>query len=289
MSARKKAKCEKTMTDKTVGNAWSEQQHWFPLENTPCVMNFLLAEMGFDTSLYKFTDILSIEPGEIKMIPQPAIAVMMFHPFTDGKEEYDENKDVINMPDNVWFIQDRIKYACGTIGLLHALLNAPEPVRTVAIRPYSWLHSFYQACPVAMSPAAKAERFEGDSMIKKLHNKAASNLEESMVAVSPSTKAEQLEGNCTIKMLPYKAASEECNETSHRTLGDEISGHFTTMVHINGGLYMLDGHKHGPVRHGDTTQETLLEDACKVVEKFMKCDSDKWGFTIMALVPKKKL
>ena len=132
-------------------------------------------------------------------------------------------------------------------------------------------------------------------MIKKLHNKAASNLEVSTVAMSPDCpvalspdyKAEQLDGNSTIKMLHYKAASEECNEKLHRLLGNGIIGHFTTMVHINGGLYVLDGQKHGPVRHGDTTQETLLEDACKVVEKFMKCDPDKWGFTIMALVPKK--
>ena len=37
----------------------------------------------------------------------------------------------------------------------------------------------------------------------------------------------------------------------------------------------------------DTTQETLLEDACEVVEKIMKCDPNEWCFSIMALVPKK--
>ena len=74
-----------------------------------------------------------------------------------------------------------------------------------------------------------------------LHNKAVSNLEDCPVALSPATKADQQEGNYTIKMLHYKAASEECNETSHRTLGDKIIGHFITMVHINGGLYELDG------------------------------------------------
>ena len=123
--------------------------------------------------------------------------------------------------------------------------------------------------------------------MKMLHNKAASNLDHRLVAVSPSTKAEQLEGNYTNKMLPYKAASEECNEMSHRTLGEEIIDHFITMVHINGGLYMLDGQKSRPVQHGDTTQENLLEDACKVVEKFMKHDPNEMHFTIMALVPKK--
>ena len=151
-------------------------------------MNFLHAEMGFDTLLYEFRDILSIEPWALRMIPQPAIAVMMFYPITDVKGEYHQNEQVTPTPDNVWFIQDRINYVCGTIGLLHLLLNAPEG--TVAIHPESWLHSFYQDCPVAMSAAKKAEWFEGDSTMKMLHNKAASNLDHRLVAVSPSTKAE---------------------------------------------------------------------------------------------------
>ena len=138
-----------------------------------------------------------------------------------------------------------------------------------------------------MSSTAKADVFEGDSTIKMLHNKAASNLEDCPVAKSTTTKDEQLEGDSMIKTLHYKAASEECNETSHMSLDDEIIGHFITMVHVDRGLYELDGQKYGPVQHGDTTQDTLLEDMCKVVEKFMKCNPNEWHFTIMVLVPKK--
>ena len=72
------------------------------------------------------------------------------------------------------------------------------------------------------------------------------------------------------------------------SLDDEIIGHFITMAHIDGGLYELDGQKYRPVRHGGTTQDSLLEDACKVVEEFMKCDPDSWCYTIMALVAKKE-
>ena len=31
------------------------------------------------------------------------------------------------------------------------------------------------------------------------------------------------------------------------SLEDEKIGHFITMVHVNGGLYELDGQKYGPV------------------------------------------
>ena len=225
-----------------------------PLESDSSVMNTLVEKMGFDTSLYEFTDILSIELGDIKMIPQPVAAVMMLYQLTDVQKEYHQNEQVTPTKDKVWFIKECVEYTCRTIGLLHALLNAPQGVRTNAIRTNSWLHSFYNYCPVAMGPNATADVFEGDCTIKMLHNNAASNLE----------------GN---------AASE--------SLTDEIIGHFIAMVHINRGLYELDGQKYGPVQHGDTTQETLLEDACKVVEKFMKHDPNEWHFSIMALVPKK--
>ena len=67
-----------------------------------------------------------------------------------------------------------------------------------------------------------------------------------------------------------------------------IGGHFITMVHIDRGLYELDGQKYGAVRHGQTTQDSLLEDACKVVEEFMMGDPDSWCYRIMALVAKKE-
>ena len=141
MSAKKKAKCEKTMSIMTVDKASSEQEHWFPLENSPCVMNSFIANMGFDTSLYDLTDVLSIEPWALKMIPQLVTAVMTLYPLTDVQKEYHQNEQVTPTPNNVWFIQEHIENACRTIRLLHALLNAPEGVRTVTICQDSWLHS----------------------------------------------------------------------------------------------------------------------------------------------------
>ena len=81
--------------------------------------------------------------------------------------------------------------------------------------------------------------------------------------MSPATKGEQLEGDSTIKTFLYKAVGEESNGTSCGGLEDKVIGHFITMVHVDGGLNELDGQKDGSVRDGDTTQETLLENARK--------------------------
>ena len=113
--------------------------------------------MGFDTLLYELIDVMSIEPWAFGMIPQPVAAVMMLYPLMDVHKEYHWNEQVTPTWDNVWFIQEHLENVCGTIGLLHALLNAPEGVRNVAIRRNSWIDSFYKDCPVALSPATKAE------------------------------------------------------------------------------------------------------------------------------------
>ena len=118
------------------------------------------------------------------------------------------------------------------------------------------------------------------------------------VSFSPATKSERLEGDSTIKMLHDMAAHDESNQASLDNFNDEVDthyvalvhdnnrGHYVALVHVNGGLYELDGRKEGPIRHCDTAQETLLKDACKVVENFMKRYPHEMRFSILALVPK---
>jgi ubiquitin carboxyl-terminal hydrolase L3 len=237
----------------TDDNDPSKRQRWFPLESNPQLMNSYISNMGFDTSLYEWTDVFSTESWALDMIPQSVAAVVMLYPITDVQEEHRRAEKVPASPDDVWFMKQRIGNACGTIGLLHALLNAPEGLKTVSIRPDSWLDSFYHDCPAPLSPVLKAERLEGDSTISSLHD---------------------------------EATSDESNQTSRGSLDDEVITHFVALVHVNGGLYELDGRKDGPVRHGDSTQETLLRDACKVVETFMKRDPSEMRFTILTLAPK---
>ena len=46
---------------------------------------------------------------------------------------------------------------------------------------------------------------------------------------------------------------------------------------------MIDGRKKFPINHGPSSAETLLEDACKVIQGFMERQPGELRFTMVAL------
>ena len=229
------------------------KQKWFPLESNPQLINGYIQKLGFDTSLYEFCDVFSTEDWALDMIPQPVAAVLLLYPLTEKIIENEGEETVASdtIQDQVWFIKQRIGNACGTIGLLHALMNAPEAIRIFDSD--SWMSKFAENCPIPLAPVAKAEHLEGDKKIAKLHDDATSS---------------------------------ESNSTSRGNIDDKVETHFIALVHVNGKLYELDGRKDGPILHGDTTQMALLKDSCEVIKKFMARDPSEARFAITALAPK---
>lgn len=221
-------------------------------------MNDYCQKLGFNTDLYEWTDVFSADDWALDMIPQPVAAVIMLYPLTEKQTAHESQEgsstaaaaDSNNNNNSVWFTKQRIGNACGTIGVLHSLLNTPEPLDH--FRPGSWLESF-QASTATGTPVERAERLEGDATIRGLHDAATTSTE---------------------------------NQTSRGALDDRLVTHFVALVCRNNVLYELDGRKEGPVPHGATTQATLLKDACKVVKEFMARDPDEIRFTILALAPK---
>lgn len=237
----------------TAGSGKTKKQRWFPLESNPSLINSYITKLGFDTSIYEFVDVFSTEDWALDMIGQPVAAVLMLYPLTDAQTNNtaDDVVATAEMNDSVWFIKQRIGNACGTIGLLHALLNAPEGLR--AYQPGSWLEGFANDCPIPLDPFSKAERLEDDRTIAQMHD---------------------------------EATSDEANATDRGDIDDSILTHFIALVCVNNNLYELDGRKDGPIHHGPTTQDSLLRDACVVVRKFMAKDPTEVRFTITALAPK---
>ena len=236
-------------------------------------MNEYIEKLGFDTSLYHFVDVFATEEWALAMIPQPVAAVLFLYPLTEVQRQHNDSltttttrNDNNNNP--LWFIHQRIGNACGTIGLLHALLNAHPALH---VRPESWLDQFQTACPRGMHPDQKAQILEADARIATLHDQATSSAR---------------------------------SATSRGNLEDRIENHFVALVCADGGggstpstlndpsptnnslLYELDGRRAGPLLHGSTCPETLLPDACRVIRKYMDRDPTEIRFTILALAPR---
>jgi ubiquitin carboxyl-terminal hydrolase L3 len=102
------------------------------VENNPDVMNRLAAKLGLSSEL-QFYDVYSLdEPELLAHIPRPALALLVIIPLTPAwhrsRKAEDANKGPYtgSGPDEpvIWFKQT-IGHACGSIGLLHCLINGP--------------------------------------------------------------------------------------------------------------------------------------------------------------------
>lgn len=258
--------------EEACGKAEEKQhQKWFPIESNPTLMNEYCTKLVASSttghnastlmSLYEFVDVFSTEDWALDMIPQPVQAVMLLYPLTEKQLAYADSPDTILTPESnktIWFTKQRIGNACGTIGLLHSLLNIPDYGSLIG--PDSWLAKFGSDTPITMDPIDKANRLETDPDIAKLHDAATSSAH---------------------------------NQTNRgNDIDEDIITHFIVFVQSNdGNLYELDGRKPGPVRHDATTTSStgtssLLHNACTVIrEKFMKRDPEELRFTILALAP----
>ena len=210
------------------------------------------------------------------MVPKPVLAVIFLYPISPVQEQHREQESSTALSHElsttqrkipIWFTKQRIGNACGTIGILHALANinindgtttttttTAVSNNTSLIQRESWLNNFlYRRATWNTDPIVKAEMLESDDAIETLHD---------------------------------DATQDEANATGRGEIEDRLLTHFIAFSNVDGMLYELDGRKNGPICHGETKQEQLLEDSCRVIKRFMERDPEELRFTILALAPK---
>jgi translation elongation factor EF-1alpha len=81
-------------------------------------------------------------------------------------------------------------------------------------------------------------------------------------------------------------AHESTAQEGQSNMVEDVNTHFVAFVHRAGHLYEMDGRKDSPINHGSSSQETLLADACRVIQQeFMAKDPEEVRFTMTALAP----
>uniref|UniRef100_A0A7S0NK07 Ubiquitin carboxyl-terminal hydrolase n=1 Tax=Micromonas pusilla TaxID=38833 RepID=A0A7S0NK07_MICPS len=210
--------------------------------------------LGLPTEI-GFHDIFGFEPDLLAMVPQPVHAILLLFPITEASEkarlEHAATRNDDAASDDaarVWFTRQTIGNACGTIGVLHAVANT---LNEYSVADDSWFGRFFAATR-AMTPGERAAHLEADDSLEAAHAGAASSVASSTATPSPER---------------------------------EVDLHFVALVHVDGGLYELDGRRDAPFRHGDTARESFLVDAGSVVKKFVERGGDSLSFNAIAMGP----
>lgn len=148
-------------------------------------------------------------------------------------------------PDDLFYTKQLIHNACGTIAIVHSVLNAKE---VCAELDKSGVLSRYFEKTKSLPAEERGKVLEADTAFTEAHQELAQQ-----------------------------------GQTGVPSIDDKVNHHFIAFVNKDGDLYELDGSKSFPIKHGKTSSETLLEDAAEVCKTFMARDPDEVRFTVLAL------
>ena len=222
----------------------SEEKQWLPLESNPDLMTKYLHTLGA-TRAFAFHDVYGTDESLLSIIPQPVLAVLLLFPITPASEAYASQHRGTSGGDDVYYMKQTVGNACGTIALLHAVLN-----NTTALE---------------LDTSKFAAKFLAET----------ANL-------TADQRAAHLESADDIESSHHALATEATSDVAH-SINDNL--HFIALVQRRGRLYELDGRKDGPVDHGATSADTLLYDSMTVVKDFMAREPNDVRFSIVALAP----
>ncbi|XP_067122785.1 ubiquitin carboxyl-terminal hydrolase isozyme L3-like [Centruroides vittatus] len=220
---------------------------WLPLESNPDVMNKFLHDGGVPSE-WGIVDVIDLDA--LQSVPQPVVAVLLLFPGGDQYESFCQEEaeriqsDGQTVSDGIYFMNQVIKNACGTIALIHSIANNADKIQ-----------------------------MDEESVLKRFIDQTRD--------LPPEERGQELEKFDDIVAL-HEASAQE-GQTEAPDAEEDVNLHFVTFVCIDGNLYELDGRKSVPINHGSCSDETLLEDASKVCKSFMERDPENVNFTVLAL------
>jgi ubiquitin carboxyl-terminal hydrolase L3 len=189
-------------------------------------MNKLAYQLGLSQDL-AFYDVYSLtDPDLLALIPRPVYALLAIIPMSESwkesREEEDGPKEIYDKagPEEpvVWFKQT-IGHACGSIGLLHSVLNGPA---VDFIKP-------------------------GSDLEKLLHD---------AIPLKMADRANMLSESGPFEMAHEAAAQLGDTVPPNLAAADKLYQHFVTFVKAKDGhLWELEGSRKGPLKRGALNED----------------------------------
>lgn len=207
-------------------------------------------KLGFPTDKYHLVDVYGLDDDMLKFLPQPVKALIFLFPSTEAhtahrneqNESLKANPPVI--PEKLFYMKQFVHNACGTMALIHAVLNLLDDVKLVD---GSVLKNFYDAAK-PLDPIERGKLLTNDKAFIDVHQEVSKE-----------------------------------GQTAAPSANDEVKHHYNAIVAVDNELYELDGSKNYPISHGTTKPDTFLFDAARVCKEFIARDPTEQGFTILAL------
>jgi ubiquitin carboxyl-terminal hydrolase L3 len=224
---------------------------WFPLEANPDVMNIYTESLGVGSSdaplPVSFHDVYGLDDEMLGFVPQPVIAVVFLYPINEANEALRFEGQFLPAEEQagLFYTKQTVSNACGTIGILHALLNnvsALGPLKEASV-----LQEFLATLP----------------------------------SLGPEERAKAIEDSVGLDVVQSGAA--QMGQTENQSIDADINLHFVCFVHHNGKCLELDGRKKGPLVVGECTPDTLLKAAAKQIQVYAALSPDSVQFSIIAL------
>lgn len=104
---------------------------WLPLESNPDVLNKYLEKLGV-SPLWNIVDIYGTDEDLLAFVPQPLKSLIFLFPCSEVNEEFRAKEDAelkaknMEYPAGLFYMRQYVHNACGTIALVHAVLNNPS-------------------------------------------------------------------------------------------------------------------------------------------------------------------
>ncbi|KAG8949920.1 ubiquitinyl hydrolase 1 [Tulasnella sp. 424] len=222
---------------------------WIPLESNPEVFTAWAEKVGVAKTHAHFEDVYGLDAEPVK-------ALLLIYPITTDvekrrKEDDEKLKKEGVAPDvdtSVIWIQQKISNACGTIGLLHALLNS-----NLTTTPKSALATFREQA-IPLSPSDRADLLAKTTLFAEVHQEAATSAQSSSAV--PTNLDTDLHFTCFIQA------------PSPKTPGEKR-------------ILEMDGRRAGPIDRG--VSKDFLKDVAKVVQDKYLSMATSLNFGIVAL------
>ncbi|CAK9291928.1 unnamed protein product [Gordionus sp. m RMFG-2023] len=219
-----------------MNEIWMSQKNWLPLEGNPDYIDSL----GVPDK-WKFIDILMLDSKYLKSLPFKICAIIFLFPLN-------QNYDFVEFPikdEDIYFCHQTIKNACGTLAIIHAILNNVNQIKLIE----SPFQKFYDST-IDKTPEIRAKILEEFQDIQNCHSELANQ-----------------------------------GQSSAPLINDNIDLHFITLISKNNFIYKLDGRNTTPMCLSTINDyENFLEKSVQSLKQVMMSNPNELRFSILALV-----